>query len=138
MKKLIFSAIIVAATAFIGCSKEESAEIPTSLNNSTWCSATDADTFEQTIVRFTDSENAIWSIIKKESGTNITLSEAEYSYTYKAPNITLSPKMPDNPTINGQMIKLDEDYIYLHLKSVGGAIDIRLTQMPDKDQTIWQ
>ena len=65
MRKLIFSAIIIATATLFACSKEESIEIPTSLNNSTWCSTTDADTFEQTIVRFTDSENAILSVIKK-------------------------------------------------------------------------
>ena len=36
------------------------------------------------------------------------------------------------------MIKLNDDYIYLHLISNVGDLDIKLTQMPSKDQTIWQ
>lgn len=138
MRKLIFSAIIIATATLFACSKEESIEIPTALSNSTWCSTINPDTFEQTSVEFIDSKNAVLTVVKRGYGTDELMHKVEYSYTYNAPNISLMPKDFISSKITGQMIKLDDDYIYLHLISNVGDLDIKLTQMPSKDQTIWQ
>ena len=78
MRKLIFSAFIVAAATLFACSKDESVEIPTSLTDSIWCSTINPDTFEQTIVEFIDSENAVLSVIKRGYGSDQIISQAEY------------------------------------------------------------
>ena len=89
-------------------------------------------------MEFIDSENAVLTVVKRGYGTDELMHKVEYSYTYNAPNINLMPKDFISSKITGQMIKLDEDYIYLHLISNVGDLDIKLTQMPSKDQTIWQ
>ena len=138
MKKLILSAIIIDAAVLAACTKEDKIEIPTLLTNSIWSGVTIPDAFEQIVVKFTDSENAVLSVVKRDSETPQTISETEYSYTYNAPHITLTPKALENPTFEGEMVILDKDYFYIVLISIDNDINIRLSQMLDKDQTIWQ
>ena len=137
MRKLIFSAFIVAIATLFACSKDESVEIPTSLTDSIWCSTINPDTFEQTIVEFIDSENAVLSVVKRGYGADQVISKAEYSYTYNSPDITLMPKTLVDPKLTGKAVKLEGAYIYLHLTSnIGDTYN--LTQQADKDQTIWK
>ena len=137
MRKLIFSAFIIAAATLFACSKEESVEIPTSLSNSSWHSTINPDNFQQTVIEFTDSENAIFSVVERGYGSDQIISQAEYSYTYNSPDITLMPKTFVDPMLTGKAVKLEGAYVYLHLTSnIGDTYN--LTQQADKDQTIWQ
>ena len=137
MRKLIFSAFIIAAATLFACSKEESVEIPTSLSNSSWRSTINPDNFQQTVIEFTDSENAIFSVVERGYGSDQIISKVEYSYTYNSPDITLMPKTIVDPKLTGKAVKLEGAYIYLHLTSnIGDTYN--LTQQADKDQTIWQ
>ncbi|MBQ5396207.1 MAG: hypothetical protein IIU59_04945 [Alistipes sp.] len=137
MRKLIFSAFIIAAATLFACSKEESVEIPTSLSNSSWRSTINPDNFQQTVIEFTDSENAIFSVVERGYGSDQINSQVEYSYTYTSPDITLMPKTFVDPKLTGKAVKLEGAYIYLHLTSnIGDTYN--LTQQADKDQTIWQ
>ena len=77
MRKLIFSAIIIATAVLFACSKEESIEIPATLSNSTWCSTINSDTFEQTTVEFIDSENAVLTVVKRGYGTDKLMHKVE-------------------------------------------------------------
>ena len=137
MRKLIFCAFIIAAATLFACSKEESVEIPTSLSNSSWRSTINPDNFQQTVIEFTDSENAIFSVVERGYGSDQIISKVEYSYTYNSPDITLMPKTIVDPKLTGKAVKLEGAYIYLHLTSnIGDTYN--LTQQLDKDQTIWQ
>lgn len=137
MRKLIFSAFIIAATTLFACSKEESVEIPATLSNSSWRSTINSDNFQQTVIEFTDSENAIFSVVERGYGSDQIISQVEYSYTYNSPDITLMPKTLVDPKLTGKAVKLEGAYIYLHLTSnIGDTYN--LTQQADKDQTIWQ
>ena len=137
MRKLIFSAFIIAAATLFACSKEESVEIPTSLSNSSWHSTINPDNFQQTVIEFTDSENAIFSVVERGYGSDQIISKVEYSYTYNSPDITLMPKTFVDPMLTGKAVKLEGAYVYLHLTSnIGDTYN--LTQQADKDQTIWQ
>lgn len=135
---LFFTAILIATAALFACNKEDKTEIPTSLTNSKWLSTINPDNFEQTVVEFIDSQNAIFSVIKRGYGTNQTIVRREYSYTYNYPDITLKPKCLIDPLIKGEMLKLYGSHDYMHLKSNVGDLDIHLSQNVDKDQTIWQ
>lgn len=129
--------MLVAFVTLISCEKSSDEQIPKTLVNSVWGSTINPDNFQQTVIEFTDSENAIFSVVEREYGSDQIISQVEYSYTYNSPDITLMPKTFVDPMLTGKAVKLEGEYIYLHLTSnIGDTYN--LTQQADKDQTIWQ
>ena len=138
MKRMLFlSAIIIAAVALVSC-KEDKIEIPKSLEQSTWSSVINPDTFEQTRVEFSSAGNATYTILTRGYGTDDTKLRAEYTYTYNQPNITLTPKSADASALKGMFKNHGDSYIVLYLTSNDGDLELNLTQVVDKDQTIWE
>jgi hypothetical protein len=134
---LIFTTMLVAFVTLISCEKGSDEQIPKTLVNSVWRSTINPDNFQQTVIEFTDSENAIFSVVERGYGSDQIISKVEYSYTYNSPDITLMPKTFVDPKLTGKAVKLEGAYIYLHLTSnIGDTYN--LTQQVDKDQTIWQ
>lgn len=138
MKRILIIATILAAfVTFTSCKKGGDVEIPQSLVNTVWCSTIDSDNFQQTIIEFTDSENAIFSVVERGYGSDRLVFRAEYSYTYNSPDITLMPKTLVDNMLKGKAVNLEGEYIYMHLTSnVGDTYN--LTRQADKEQTIWQ
>jgi hypothetical protein len=81
-------------------------------------------------------QNSLLVTEKKTAVQDAVISEGEYSAqrVIKKENIG-SGKIASDLT---EYFAYDDDYIYLHLISNVGDLDIKLTQMPSKDQTIWQ
>lgn len=139
MKRMLFlSAIIFAAVALVSCKEENKIEIPKSLEQSTWSSVINPDTFEQTRVEFTSAGNATYTILTRGYGTDDTKLRAEYTYTYNQPDITLTPKSDDAPALKGMFKNHGDSYIVLYLTSSESDLELNLTQVVDKDQTIWE
>lgn len=137
-RMLILTAIIFAIVALFSCKKENKIDIPKSLEQSTWSSVINPDTFEQTKVEFTSAGNATYTILTRGYGADDTKLRVEYTYTYNQPNITLTPKSDDTPVLTGMFKSIGDSYIVLYLTSSEGDLELNLTQVVDKDQTIWQ
>lgn len=135
---LILTAIIFAIVALFACKENDKTEIPESLERSTWCSIIDTESLEQIKIEFTSASDATYSIITRGYGADAVKLQVEYNYTYNQPNITLTPKHNDAPTLTGYIQNLGEDYNTLNLESTDGAVLLNLTKQADKDQTIWQ
>ncbi len=134
---LIFTAMLAAFATLISCRKGGDVEIPQTLVNTVWKSTINPDNYQQTVIEFTDSENAIFSIIERGYGSDQIISQVEYSYTYNSPDITLMPKTLVDPTLTGKAVNLEGAYVYMNLSSNLGDT-YNLTREIDKDQTIWQ
>ncbi len=134
---LIFTAMFAAFATLISCKKGGDVEIPQTLVNTVWKSTINPDNYQQTVIEFTDSENAIFSIVERGYGSDQIISQVEYSYTYNSPDITLMPKTLVDPTLTGKAVNLEGAYVYMNLSSNLGDT-YNLTREIDKDQTIWQ
>ena len=129
MKQIkIFALLLVTFAALISCKKDEEQQVPPTLANSVWSNAVDAN-YEQTIVEFTDAENAIYSVIKTEDGDNKLKVRVEYRYTYKHPDITLMPKTLVDHMLEGLVIKSTETTEYMRLLSNVDSLELYLTKM---------
>ena len=137
---LIFTLMFVALAAFVSCQKdndEQDAEalagkcgngqISTTLAKSIWSSGRNGYQ-EETFVEFTDSENAIYTIIENVDGTERLKQKIEYHYTYNSPNITLMPKDFVNNRLRGQMARHDKGHEYLYLTSDVDSLELYLTK----------
>jgi len=128
MKHIKFLTLIfVTFTSLIACKKDDDKQVNQLLANSVWYSAIEANNV-QTIVEFSDSENAIYSVFDKSDGTNRIISKIEYSYTFNAPNITLMPKTFVDHRLRGRITKHNEDCEYLYLKSDVDSLELFLTK----------
>ena len=137
-RMLIITATIFALVALLSCKKDEKIEISQSLENSTWSSIIDVETSVQTKIEFTSASDATYSVITRGYGADITTLQVEYSYTFNQPNISLTPKSDNTPALKGYIKTLGEAYNVLQLSSEDKSIELNLTQVVDKDQTIWQ
>ncbi|MBR5483153.1 MAG: hypothetical protein IKV18_00430 [Alistipes sp.] len=137
---LIFTLGVIALATFISCQKdndEQDAEalagkgsneqISTTLANSVWSSGRNGYQ-EEAFVEFTDSENAIYTIIENVDGTERLKQKIEYHYTYNSPNITLMPKDFVNNRLRGQMARHDKGHEYLYLTSDVDSLELYLTK----------
>lgn len=134
MKRILFFTLICSLIPVLySCEKSSEPKIPSSLEKSCWSSKTNPD--EQITLEFLDAENALYTTTTAEAGS--TELQAEYRYTYSKPYLTLTPK-GEGESFTGEVISLDAAYIYLKLTSADGSTKANLTQVADKEQTIWQ
>ncbi len=134
---LIFTTMLALFASLTSCKKGGDLEIPQTLVNTVWKSTINSDNSQQTVIEFTDSQNAIFSVVERGYGSEQIISQVEYSYTYYSPDITLTPKRVAEPTLTGKAVNLEGAYVYMNLTSNLGDT-YNLTQQVDKDQTIWQ
>ena len=137
---LILTLGVIALATFISCKKDNdeqdvqalagkggNEQISTTLTNSVWSSGRNGYQ-EETFVEFTDSENAIYSVIENVDGTERLKQKIEYHYTYNSPNITLMPKDFVNNRLRGQMAIHDKGHEYLYLTSDVDSLELYLTK----------
>lgn len=134
---LIFTTMLALFASLTSCKKDGDLEIPQTLANTVWKSTINSDNYQQTVIEFTDSQNAIFSVVERGYGSDQIISQTEYSYTYNSPDIKLMPKTLIDPTLTGKAVNLEGAYVYMNLTSNLGDT-YNLTQQVDKDQTIWQ
>ena len=134
---IIATALLTLATLF-SCKKDDANNIPQTLDNSVWCSTINSDTFEQTKIEFTSAGEATLTVVIRGYGADQIQSQIEYTYIYNRPNITLTPKSNDTHALTGIIKNFGNSYNSLNLVSDNGADSLHLTQVVDKDQTIWQ
>ena len=141
MKQIqIFTLVLIALATFISCKKDNDEQITqasanksnnekvsATLANSVWSSGRNGYQ-EETFVEFTDSENAIYSVIENVDGTERLKQKIEYHYTYNSPNITLMPKDFVNHRLRGQMAIHDKGHEYLYLTSDVDSLELYLTK----------
>ena len=131
MKRIfIFTAILAALTTLCSCEKTlDDGEVPSSLSNTTWSTAKSAA--QQTIIEFTNSENAIYTVKIDVAGKMQTKAKIEYTYKYSKPQVTLTPKGDKGPLLAGYVANHGALYNTLNLRSTDNVIDIHLTQNID-------
>ena len=141
MKRILILTLgVIALATFISCKKDNdeqdtealagkggNEQISTTLANSVWSSGRNGYQ-EETFVEFTDSENAIYTIIENVDGTERLKQKIEYHYTYNSPNITLMPKDFVNNRLRGQMAIHDKGHEYLYLTSDVDSLELYLTK----------
>lgn len=125
---------ILTLSALTACNDDKDTDIPRSLDNSVWVSASD-EQGEQIQILFSSTGEATYNIWL--NGKQEITSEANYTYSYSRPNIKLTPKQADMPTFTGRIIS-NGTYSTMHLTSTDGATMIVLTHQIDKSDTIWQ
>lgn len=129
----IFLSAILTLSLFTACNDDKGSDIPRSLDNSVWVSATD-EQGEQIQILFSSMGEATYNIWL--NGMQEINSQANYTYSYSRPNIKLTPKQADMPTFTGRIIS-NGSYSTMHLSSPDGTV-IVLTHYLDKSDTIWQ
>ena len=129
----IFLSAILTLSLFTACNDDKGSDIPRSLDNSVWVSATD-EQGEQIQILFSSMGEATYNIWL--NGMQEINSQANYTYSYSRPNIKLTPKQADMPTFTGRIIS-NGSYSTMHLSSPDGTV-IVLTRHADKSDTIWQ
>ena len=127
MKRIfILTAMLAALTTL--CSCEKNGEIPMTLSNTTWSTANAA---QQTIIEFTNGENAIYTVKVDVAGKMQTKAKIEYTYKYSKPQVTLTPKGDKGPLLAGYVANHGVLHNTLNLRSTDNVIDIHLTQHID-------
>ena len=139
-RMLILTLGVIALATLISCKKDNDEQITqasanksnnekisATLANSVWSSGRNGYQ-EETFVEFTDSENAIYSVIENVDGTARLKQKIEYHYTYNSPHITLMPKDFVNNRLRGQMAIHDKGHEYLYLTSDVDSLELYLTK----------
>lgn len=141
MKRILILTLgVIALATFISCKKDNDEQITqasanksnnekisATLANSVWSSGRNGYQ-EETFVEFTDSENAIYSVVENVDGTERLKQKIEYHYTYNSPSITLMPKDFVNHRLRGQMAIHDKGHEYLYLTSDVDSLELYLTK----------
>lgn len=135
MKRLfIFMAAALTLSLFTACNDDKDTDIPRSLDDSTWTSVAN-EQGEQIHILFTSTGEAHYNVWL--NGKQEITSQANYTYTYNRPNLTLTSMQEDMPTFTGRIIS-NGTYVTMHLTSTDGSTSIVLTHNLDKSDTIWQ
>ena len=131
MKRIIIlTAMLAALATLFSCEKTlDDGEVPSSLSNTTWSTAKSAA--QQTIIEFTNSENAIYTVKIDVAGKMQTKAKIEYTYKYSKPQVTLTPKGDKGPLLAGYVANHGALHNTLNLRSTDNVIDIHLTQNID-------
>ena len=127
-------AAALTLSLFTACNDDKDTDIPRSLDDSTWTSVAN-EQGEQIHILFTSTGEAHYNVWL--NGKQEITSQANYTYTYNRPNLTLTSMQEDMPTFTGRIIS-NGTYVTMHLTSTDGSTSIVLSHNLDKSDTIWQ
>lgn len=138
MKRLfLFIATAIALTSFTACNDNSDPGADITLAGTTWVSAPSIDML-QTSIHFTSNNEATYTLsVNKVQGEEIK-SKVEYTYIFHNPNLTLTAKNGDAPSLSGFIEENGGLYNTMRLAAMDDSIMLDLTKRADKSDTVWE